>query len=167
MATEIFLNLNDKAITGESIRDGHTDEIDVVSFSFDVHHVGQKEGTGEKMTHGKAEFGDVQIAKHVDKASPKLMEACAAGTHYTKAVLTMRSTSSNTDKVDFYVVSFGDLIISSFNNSGASENDQLVEHITISYSRVNFKYTVQKKDGTSGGSVEGKWNVKTNKNAFE
>ncbi len=166
MATEIFLNIDDKKITGESTKDGHTDEIDVASFAFEVKHIGQKDGTGEKMTSGQAEFGDCLITKFVDKSSPKLMEACAAGTHYTKAVLTMRSTSGNSDKVEFYIVSFGDLVISDFQNNGDSAEDKLSESISISYSRVNFKYTVQKKDGTTGGSVEGKWNLKTNKNEF-
>lgn len=162
MATEIFLNIDDKAIAGESIRSGHEGEIDILSFKFAVHHEGQKEQTGGKVTQGRAEFSDVVITKHVDKSSPKLMQACASGQHFTKAVITMRSTASDGDKVDFYIVTFNDLIISSFDNTGQSDGDALSEEIMVSYSKVGFKYTVQGKDGNNAGEVTGSWNVKTN-----
>jgi type VI secretion system secreted protein Hcp len=76
MTSEIFAKLGD--IKGESIDDKHKDEIEVLSFSWEVTNPGSVISIGRGGV-GKATFQDLTIVHHIDKASPLLMKACATG----------------------------------------------------------------------------------------
>ena len=78
MASDIFAKLGD--IKGESIDDKHKDEIEVLSFSWGVTNPGSISFAGGGGV-GKATFQDLIIVHKIDKASPLLMKACAAGAH--------------------------------------------------------------------------------------
>src|SRR5262245_18678056 len=78
MASDIFAKIGD--IKGESLDDKHKDEIEVLSFSWGVTNTSPAQSGGGAGA-GKATFQDLSIVHRIDKASPRLMEACATGTH--------------------------------------------------------------------------------------
>ncbi len=164
MSMDMFLKVD--GIDGESQGDGHTNEIDVNSFSFGVAITGgMMTYTGGGGTAGKAEFQEVHIDKYVDKATPTLIQHCASGVHIANATITVRK-ASGANKIDFYIVKFTDLIISSFSNSGGVNDDRMSENITFNYQKIEFSYQPQDHQGNkAGGVVKGGWDVKANKPA--
>ena len=78
MAVDMFLEIPE--IPGESSKKGMEGKIDIESFNFGAVQHGSFAKGGAGGGAGKAEFQDINIVKEVDKSSPKLFQACAAGT---------------------------------------------------------------------------------------
>ena len=87
-----------------------------------------------------------------NKASAKLMLACATGEHIKSAELTARKAGK--DQQEFLKIKFSDLIVSSFNTGGNSSDMKGVDQIGIDFSKIEYEYKEQKADGTLGGSVK-------------
>jgi len=84
-AVDYFLKLD--GIQGESKADKHTDEIDVLSFSWGATQSGTFAGGGGGGA-GKVAMQDFHFTMLHSKASPALMLACAQGDHIKSAILT-------------------------------------------------------------------------------
>jgi len=165
-AVDYFLKID--GIKGESQDQSHKDEIDVQSFSWGM----AQQGTAVKgggMGAGKVAVSDLHITKQVDVASPKLLDACATGKHIASAQLTCRKAGGS--PIEYWTVKLTDVLISSVHqqpaaNGGSANagNSPLLpeEVITINYSAYEANYKGQQKDGTAGGAVTSKFNVKTN-----
>ena len=158
MAVDLFLKIPE--IPGECQKDNHKNEIDILSFSFGAHQTGsfQKGGTGGGA--GKAEFQDVSILKEVDKASPKLFQACAAGTHFPQMIIT--SQKAGDKPMLYYSVTLGDVIVSSLTNSGSSGGDAITEALTFNCAKITFKYTEQLASGGAGAVSEAGYDIRSN-----
>ena len=76
-------------IEGESQDAKHKSEIDVESWSWSESNVGDAAHRGG-MGAGKVHMQDFHFVMKINKASPKLMLACATGEHIKKAILTCR-----------------------------------------------------------------------------
>src|SRR4051812_24237645 len=85
MAAEIFAKLGD--IQGESTDAHHKGEIEVLSYTWGVAH---PVAAGGAVT-GRATFQNVSFTHHVDKASPKIMEACALNRRLPEARITSQA----------------------------------------------------------------------------
>ena len=91
MAEDMYLSIGD--IQGETTG-ALADQIRVVSFNFGATqpatmHVNAGGGASA------VKVDDLEIVKFVDKASPNLFAACAKGTHYTNALLTVRKAGGS------------------------------------------------------------------------
>src|SRR6266404_9231650 len=106
MASDIFAKIGD--IKGESLDAKHKDEIEVLSFSWGVTNAGGV-ASGSGGGAGKATFQDLSIVHPLDKASPKLLEACATGTHLKEATITHRKAGKG--QQEFLIVKMNDVII--------------------------------------------------------
>jgi len=87
MAVSIFARVG--TIKGESRDVKHPDEIEVLTWSWGVSQSGATTA-GAGGGAGKASFQDLTLTHHVDKASPALMRACAAGEHIKDATIVLR-----------------------------------------------------------------------------
>src|SRR4030095_5256432 len=105
MATDIFAKIGD--IKGESADAKHKDEIEVLSFSWGVANSGGLE-IGSGASAGKATFQGLTIGHNIDKATPKLLEACATGTHLKDATITHRKAGKG--QQEFLIVKMNDVI---------------------------------------------------------
>ena len=114
MASDIFAKIGD--IKGESLDAKHKDEIEVLSFSWGVTNAGGHAGGGGGA--GKATFQDLSIVHNIDKASPKLLEACATGTHLKEATITHRKAGKG--QQEFLIVKMNDIIITGVTHGGTS-----------------------------------------------
>src|SRR5262249_20296840 len=90
-AVDYFLKID--GIDGESQDHKHKGEIDLLSWSWGEHQSGTH-GAGGGGGAGKVSMGDFHFVMHINKASPKLMLACADGEHIRKAVLTCRKAGT-------------------------------------------------------------------------
>jgi len=101
------------------------------------------------------------VMKH-NKASPKLMLACASGEHIKKATLTCRKAGK--EQQEFLKVTLSDLLVSSYQTGGSGHSDIVpTDQISLNYSKIEFEYKEQKADGTLGGATKAGWDVKANK----
>jgi len=160
MATvDYFLKID--GIDGESTDNKHKNEIDVLSWSWGETQSGTMAGGGGGGA-GKVAMQDFHFVMKVNKASPKLLQACACGEHIKKAVLICRKAGK--DQQEYLKITLSDLIVSSYQTGGSSGSDILpTDQISLNYSKIEVEYKEQKADGTLGGAVKGGWNLKENK----
>lgn len=156
MAFESFLEI--KEIPGESQKKGHEDQMDVLSYQLGVVQTGSFQTGGPGGGAGKAEFHDISIVKYVDKATAKLFEACAAGTHFGKATLTVRKAGDK--PLEYLKIEMQDLMISSQTINGASGNDQVVESITMNAAVIKQNYIEQDAKGGAGKTVAAGFDIR-------
>ncbi len=157
MASDIFAKIGD--IKGESLDDKHKDEIEVLSFSWGVTN-STAIATGSGAAAGKATFHDLSIVHRIDKASPKLLEACATGRHLKDATITHRKAGKG--QQEYLIVKMNDVIITGVLHSG-SESEDGSETVSLAFAKVDFEYKPQKPDGSLDVGVHFKYDIKANK----
>lgn len=156
MAFESFLEITE--IPGESQKKGHEDQIDLLSYQLGVVQSGSFSIGGPGGGSGKAEFHDISAVKYVDKATPKLFEACAAGTHFGKATLYVRKAGDK--PLEYLKIELQDLIVSSQTINGSSGNDQVVESITLNAAKITQTYIEQDAKGGAGKTVTAGYDIR-------
>jgi type VI secretion system secreted protein Hcp len=158
-AVDYFLKLD--GIDGESYDSKHKAEIDVSSWSWGESQAGTMAGGGGGGA-GKVHMQDFHFTMTVNKATPKLILACASGEHIKKATLTCRK--AGTDQQEFLIYTFSDLLVSSYQTGGSGGSDVVpVEQISLNYAKVEIEYKEQKADGTLAGGIKAGWDLKLNK----
>ena len=156
MAVDVFLKI--KGVPGESADSKHKAEIDVLSYSWGITQTGTM-AYGGGGGAGKANFGDFHFMMRMNKATPKLMQACANGSHIDEAILTCRKAG---DKQQEYMqYKFYDLLISSYQTSASSEEP--TESISFNFAKMEMEYKEQDAKGNLGGATNFKYNIKENK----
>jgi type VI secretion system secreted protein Hcp len=160
-AVDYFLKLD--GIDGESADSKHKGEIDIQSFSWGATQSGTFAGGGGGGA-GKVAMQDFHFVMQVNKASPKLMLACANGEHIPKAVMICRKAGK--EQQEYMKWTFTDVLVSSYQTGGSGQSDIVpMDQISLNYSKVEFEYKEQKADGTLGGTVKAGWDLKQNKAA--
>ena len=157
MAVDIFAKLGD--IKGESLDSKHKDEIEVLSYSWGVGNtVGVGAGSGGMS--GKATFRDLTFVHRVDKASPVLMRACATGEHLKDATITQRKAGKG--QQEYLIIKMNDVVITNVSMDSAT-GDVGAESVAFTFSKVHVEYKPFKADGSLGGSVYFKYDLKAHK----
>ncbi len=158
MAVDYFLKLD--GIEGESQDSKHKGEIDLEAWSWGENNAGSH-AYGSGGGAGKVDMHDFSFTMRVNKASPKLLLACANGSHVKTALLTCRKAGK--DQQEYLKIKFTDLLVSSFQTGGSSGDVVPVDQIAINFSKIEYEYAEQKPDGTLGTKVPVHWDLKTNK----
>jgi type VI secretion system secreted protein Hcp len=156
MAVDYFLKI--KGIEGESKDHKHANEIDLLSFSWGETQTGTHAGGGGG-GGGKVSMQDFHFVMKTNKASPKLLLACATGDHIKDATLTCRKAGK--DQQEFLKYTFTDLLVSSYQTGGSSSGDEIpMDSISLNYSKVEYEYREQQADGTLMGPVKAGYDLK-------
>jgi type VI secretion system secreted protein Hcp len=152
-AVDYFLKID--GIQGESQDKVHKNEIQIESFSWGQTNAGTA-ATGGGMGAGRVQMQDFHFMMGVNKASPKLILACATGEHIKNAILVCRKAGK--EQQEYLKITFSDLLISSYQTggSGVVPTDQ----ISFNYSKLEYEYKEQKADGTLGGAVKAMYDLK-------
>ncbi len=159
MAVDYFLKLD--GIPGESTDHKHKDEIDLLSWSWGASQSGTM-ATGGGGGAGKVNMQDFHFVMKVNKATPKLILACASGQHIKTAVLTCRKAGK--DQQEFLKYTFSDVLVSSYQTGGSSSGDEIpMEQVSLNYAKMELEYKAQKADGTLDGGIKSGWDLKANK----
>lgn len=158
-AVDYFLKLD--GIDGESQDNKHKNTIDIDSFSWGANQTGTHAGRGGGGA-GKVAFQDFHFTMSINKASPKLMLACATGQHIKSGCLISRKAGGKQE--EYLKVTFTDLLVSSFQTGGSAHGDVVpTDQISLNFSKIEFEYKEQKPDGTLGGTVKTGYDLKANK----
>lgn len=163
MAFDSFIKID--GIPGESTDEKHKEWIEILSFD---HHIEQPASstassvggaTAERVNHGTFNF-----VHQLDKATPKLLEACCTGKHIKE--VTIEFCRAGGDKVKYMEIKLEQVLISSVADSGSASGNSgfPTEVVALSYGKIKWTYTQQKReDGSAGGNVSSGWDLTANK----
>ena len=153
MAVDYFLKID--GIPGESQDAKHKDEIQLMSWSWGESQSGTF-AFGGGGGAGKVNMQDFTFVMSVNKASPKLLLACANGEHIKNAIVTARKAGK--DQQEYLKITFTDLLISSFHTGGSG--DLPTDSISFNYGKIEYEYKEQNLDGTLKGPVKVYYDLK-------
>lgn len=159
MPSDIFAKIGD--IKGESTDAKHKDEIEVLSFSWGVTNPSSPGGAGGGGGAGRATFNDLSIVHRIDRATPKLLEACATGKHLPEATITHRKAGKG--QLEYLIVKMSDVTITGVVHGGSIGSDSGAETVTMAFAKIALDYKPQKADGSLDAAVHFGYDLKTNK----
>jgi type VI secretion system secreted protein Hcp len=155
-AVDYYLKLD--GVDGESKQKGFEGQIDLESWSWGASQSGTH-GSGGGGGAGKASFQDMHFVMKINKASPKLMLACATGEHIKSGLLTARKAGGT--QQEFLKIKLTDVLVSSYQTGGSGHGDIVpTDQISLNYSKIEVEYKEQKPDGTLGGAIKAGYDVK-------
>ena len=161
MSVDILLKLSND-IKGESVIDGHEEEIDVLAWNWGM----SQSGTTHTATGGgggKVDVSDITFTKYVDIATHRLIKACTSGEHIDEATLVVRK-AGGAKPVDYLTIKMWKIIVSSYNTGGAQgDRDRVQETATFNFARFEIKYQAQDDKGGAKGSATATWDIAKNK----
>ena len=133
-AGDLFLKLEN--IDGESVIEGHENEIDVLAWSWGATNSGDV-----VQGPGKVAFSDLKIIKGYDVASPTLLLAVAAGTPIQQAVLSVNRVDGGTGQLYEYLkVTMDNVLITKVATGSKEQDNGVAETLTLDFAKVKFEY---------------------------
>jgi type VI secretion system secreted protein Hcp len=160
MAVDYFLKID--GIDGESTDKKHANEIDVDAWSWGESQTGSGvPGSGGGA--GKVSMQDFSFVMKFNKASPKLMLACATGKHIKSAKLALRKAGQA--QMDYLTFTFLDVLVSSY-QAGGTEAAGIapLDQVSLRFAKIEVEYKAQKADGSLAVAAQFKYDLKLNKN---
>lgn len=158
MAADYFLKIT--GVEGESGDDKHKGEVHVESWSFGATQTGSGHSGGGRGA-GKVAMQDFHFVMNVNKASPKLAEACCKGSHFDAVTLTARKAGGKQEP--YLTIKLEEVLVSSYQQGGSSGSEILpIDQVSLNYARISMDYKAQKPDGTLDGAVQFKWDLEKN-----
>jgi type VI secretion system secreted protein Hcp len=154
-AVDYFLKID--GVDGESQDAKHKGAIQIESFSWGANNQGSF-GFGGGGGAGKAQMQDFHFVMRVNKASPKLMLACANGEHIGKAVLTCRKAGK--EQQEYLKFTFSDVLVSSYITSGSGGDIIPMDQISLNYSKIEYEYREQDAKGGLQGPIKAQYDLK-------
>lgn len=136
-------------ILGDSAETRHMNEIDVQTVSWGV--------TNPTGTTSAAVINDLTVTKLIDRASPLLMKAAAAGTVLGTVVLTAEKSAST--PIGYAVITITGAKVRTFKQT-ADQANAFAESVGFSYTSMRLTYMRQNPDGSTT-SFTGCWNLAT------
>jgi|RhiMethySRZTD1v2_1073278.scaffolds.fasta_scaffold00065_2 type VI secretion system secreted protein Hcp len=158
MAVDMFLKM--PPIKGESKDSKHPDEIDVLAWSWGASQSGTTHSGGGGGA-GKVNVQDLSLTKFVDKASHLLLSACAKGTHFTEALLTVRKAGDK--PLEYIKLTLNEVMVTAVSTGGSGGEDRLTENVTLNFAKFKYEYTPQKADGSGDATVNFAFDIAANK----
>jgi type VI secretion system secreted protein Hcp len=155
-AVDYYLKID--GVDGESTKKGTENQIEVHSWSWGETNTGSmSHGSGGGT--GRVSMQDFTFAMTINKATPKLLLACATGEHIKNATLTCREAGK--EQHPYLTIKFSDLLNSSYQIGGhKGEDHKPVDHCSFNYTKIEIEYKEQKADGTVGSPVKAGYDLK-------
>jgi type VI secretion system secreted protein Hcp len=159
MAYDAFLNLN--GITGESQKENHKGDIDLMSFSWGASN-SSAVGTGTGVSTGKVTVSDFSIVKSTDSSSPVLFQKCCDGSVITTGVVTLQRQIQGS-ATPYLVYNFTNVFVTSIQWSGSGgAGDFPMESVSFCFEVGTVDYSPQDDSGALGNAIHGGWDVGQN-----
>src|SRR5262249_37478650 len=115
MAYDAFLKLD--GVTGESQKQNHAGEIDIMSFGWGASN-SSSVGTGTGVSVGKVSVSDFPVSKSTDPASPVLFQKCCDGSVIPTAVVALQRQVQG-EATPYLVYNFSNVYVTSIHWSGS------------------------------------------------
>ena len=154
-----FLQLGD--VKGEAQDQDHSKWIMVESFSCPIVRSVAHGARNQERKNGQTTLGDIQVVRKMDSSTPKLMEFCATGKFIDSCKLDLCATVNGKQVPRFQIV-VKNVIITSHNfHAHESMNPSPSEELSLSFTDIEWTYTVYDDKGNSTGKVPAKYNPHT------
>jgi len=163
MAYDAFLKL--AGVTGESVKDQHKGEIELLSFSWGVTNP-TTVGSGTGLAAGKAAVSDFSITKPTDTASGALFKNCCSGKHFDTAVVSLQKSTGAASGEVYLKYEFDKVMITNVSWSGSASGaggDHPVEHVSFAFEKVKVTYKAQDSSGKLGSQQVVSYDAAANK----
>jgi len=151
-----------EGVDGESQRDGHEGQIELVSFSFGASNPSSI-GIGAGGGIGAVDLQAFTFEKSTDAASAELFKACCQGNHFKTAVVTLYKAGGTGGPVDYLIFEFEEVYVDNIQWSGSEVIGIPTEVVSFSFGKVVVTYNQQDSGGAKSGSFMGSWDVRTGK----
>jgi type VI secretion system secreted protein Hcp len=160
MAFDTFLKLD--GIKGESVDSKHKDELEILSFSFGAENAGSR-NVGGGGGAGKVSFHDLHFVHRLDKASPRLLLACASGQHIKEATITVRKAGGQ--QLEYLKIKLTEVFVSSYQLGGSSQGGEAtpLAELSLNFVKLRMDYTEQNVKGGAGSTTSMEWDLGKNK----
>jgi type VI secretion system secreted protein Hcp len=157
---DYFLKID--GIEGESQDSKHKGEIQLHSFSWEANNDGTF-STNKGGGSGKVAMRDFKFTMDANKASPKLMLACATGKHIKSVVLTCRK--AGTEQQDYLKYTLSDVLVSYYRTASPADGNGAIplDEVSLNFAKIELEYKEQNADGTLGGAVKVGYDLKETK----
>jgi type VI secretion system secreted protein Hcp len=154
----MFLQL--ATITGDSIEPGLVGSFELSAFDLAMAATSSL-STGGGGGAGKATFRASAITRY-QKGVPTIYTTSATGKHLQTATATVKKKKGD-KKVDYYVVTLSDVLISSVSTGPATGDGKIPDvALTLDFSAVSIELRNEKPDGTPAPSTLVEWDLKRN-----
>lgn len=151
-----------EGVDGESTNDKHKGQIELESWSWgETNRSLRTSSSGSGTGTGKVSVQDFHFTMKVNKATPKLMLACATGEHFSMATLTIVSTDRESQ--EYFTVTLTDVLVTSYRVGGSSASPVPTDSISLNFAKIEFEYKPQSADGTLDAPVKAGYDVKAQK----
>ena len=151
---DMFLKID--GIEGESQDAKHPGELDLLTHDKRVDNptgLAAKLGDDPSELLGVSTWPDANFTMIVDKAYPKLLQACVNGDRIQKAVLTMRK--AGTDPQEFLKVTYTDVLISKCEIALDPDQNQVpIVTFAFNFAQIQEEYKTQQADGSLSGPIK-------------
>jgi type VI secretion system secreted protein Hcp len=160
MAYDAFLKLD--GMDGESSDDKYPGYVEVASFSVGITHLTTVGSATGGSGSGRAQLGELQISKVVDKSSAVLFQKCATGEHFNKGKLIVRKAGGT--QMEYLVYNMETVFVTSIHFSSSSGEENANESVSLAMGKCRMEYTQQDSNGKpKGGAIMGGWDQLGNK----
>jgi len=157
MAVDMFLELD--GIKGESVDATHKDKIDLLAWSWGLSNTGTfHHGSGGGA--GKANFQDLSITKHIDKATTDLWYHAASGKHIVKGSLIVRKAGEK--PLEYLVFKLSNILVTSVSTGGSGGEERLTETVSLNFAKVETQYKIQDEKGAGKDGGTFTWDIAKN-----
>jgi type VI secretion system secreted protein Hcp len=154
-----FLKMPD--IKGDALHKDHPGEIPVKAWSF---------GGSQNVLMGKSKnTSSVAIENFVFKgtmgqAGPQLLQAMTQGKKFKSATLTcIKPKKTGEESVTYITLELSNVIVAAYNIGQAHGDTVAIDEVSLSYSKIEYKYSTEKTDRTPAGNYTGGWDIASNK----
>lgn len=154
-ADQIFLNFNGE-IPGESVDESHKNEIDVLSWSWNMSRDPGSGGGGPT----PAQIRDIKVIKYVDKATPQLALRLLDGKGLSEANLIVRNTGGK-GALEYLKIKMSDVVVTKVAQGGDQVAARASETVALSFSQVCITYTPL-VGGLPGAPSTTCWDIQSN-----
>lgn len=162
MAFDAFMKIDE--IDGESTDVKHPGWIEIIRYGTGVKQtVSTTASSAGGASAERADFSSFTIRKLLDKSSPKLALACAAGTHINQIVIDL--CRAGADKVSFMTYTMKNCLIQKVITTKGDDTAANFpsETVKINYGAIQWRYTQQKRQGGgAAGNVATGWDLQRN-----
>jgi len=128
-----------QGVTGEAGDTEHKGEIEVVSWSWGM----------SAADAGVPRIAELNVVKRVDHASATLMTFLRTRKVVNQAQLTVRKAGKV--PLEYFKIELENVRVTTLKTE--SENAELVEHVSLGFSKVRVSYTPQGATGAAGGGT--------------
>lgn len=145
-------------IVGESVQDGHKDEIEIGSFNWEVTaNTSIDKGGGASV--GKALCGQASWQHYFDTASPMIMLNCVVGTHFPEAIATFCKTTGDAKPETYFTMTMSECFITKA-TIGADGDGNVTQDVNMVFKEMQIEYKAQQNDGKLSNTAKTfKWNI--------